>query len=120
MFTDSDVYENDSPSVIITGKLSNSIYHVNYISSTVTTDATIIHSKPVQPSVSSFHDRILHNLSIEIAHLIQVIKTSQSRKDLLTKLILDMKKSATDPQPSDDGADAVSSHSAEDFPPLGS
>lgn len=48
----------------------------------------------MQASLESFYYRLLHDLTLEIAHLTQVIKSSQARKDMLTLLVSDMKNHA--------------------------
>lgn len=88
---DTDVYEKDSPLVVITDKLRNSKYHVNDISAAVSTDATVVHVTSPPSAGMVLQDRIIHDLTLEVGHLTRLIKSSQARKDLLMSLISDVK-----------------------------
>lgn len=91
---DTEVYEKDSPPVVITDKLRNSTYHVNDIPAAVSTDATVVHVTSPSSVRMVLQDRIIHDLTLEVEHLTKLIKSSQARKDMLMSLISDVKAAA--------------------------
>lgn len=92
---ESDTYESDTPYVVLTEKLHNSAYHVNDLPSAVTTDSTAVTTQRVQDSPLSLTSRLVRDLTLEVAHLTRIIKTSQARKDILTSLISNLQRNST-------------------------
>lgn len=53
---DTNVYEKDSPHIVITDKLGNAAYHVNDIPAPILTDADVVYSQPQSLCDTGLHE----------------------------------------------------------------
>lgn len=95
-----DIYELDTPFVVLTDKLKNVSYHVNNISDTITTDSTVIHTSVAQHHSVVFaapvHTWICQEIFFKITHLSRVIKSSQERRSFLSSLLTNIQGESFD------------------------
>lgn len=94
-----DIYEVDSPSLVITDKLNNSVYHVNDIPESISTDSTVVTAIPlvVPQKISltrTYKERVAREISMEVDHLSKLIESSQLRKHHLEALLSELQKDA--------------------------
>lgn len=111
-----DVYEPETPKVVLTDKLKNASYHVNDIPDPIISDSTVVHTSSTLShgplSAGSMHSRICQEISSEITHLSRVIKSSQERRSFLSSLLADIQGESSAVLPETPGSSAVPNASA--------
>lgn len=107
---DTDCMDEPAPTLVITNKLRNTAYHVDDMPAPVMTDANTMYSEGQSFSdvgLPGFQRELLiRELELQSAFLGRMIKSSQSRKNLLDALLTDLRSTSdgTDATPADEHA----------------